>query len=98
MTIPSEYDFELERIIATIRKEKPKSVCLQLADGLKPHASSVQKAIHEAFPETDVVIWGGSDYGGCDLPVGALNVDLLIAFGHAPWVWGDELKRYAKKG
>lgn len=92
------YDFELERIISEISSVKPKTVCLQMADGLKMYTHEVIDVLEDKFPDVTFIIWGGSNYGGCDLPVGLerLKVDLLVSFGHAPWVWGDELKKYSK--
>ncbi len=80
------YDLELEKIIGEIKKQKPKLVCLQLPDGLKPKAEEMQKAIEERT-NAQVLIWGGSCFGSCDLPleVKKLGVDLLVHFGHAPW-------------
>lgn len=96
MVHQNPYDMELERVLTTIHEQDAKSVCLQLADGLKPYGKDIADAIRVKFPDVRVILWGGSDFGGCDLPVGLnrLKVDLLIAFGHAPWVWGDELQRY----
>ncbi|MBN2368166.1 diphthamide synthesis protein [Candidatus Woesearchaeota archaeon] len=92
------YKLELDKVLEKIKKENAKSVCIQLPDGLKPKAEEIQKAI-EANTESEVIIWGGSCYGSCDLPleVKRLGVDLLIHFGHAPWQ--DQGKRdYEKIG
>jgi 2-(3-amino-3-carboxypropyl)histidine synthase len=80
------YDLEVERIIREIKKQKAKTVCLQLPDGLKPKAEELQKTIEDKTG-AQVLIWGGSCFGSCDLPleVDRLGVDLLIHFGHAPW-------------
>ena len=92
------YDLEVQRVLDSVAQHQPKTMVLQFADGLKPFAKDVTDAIHEEHPDVRVLIWGGSDFGGCDLPIGLdrLKVDLLVAFGHAPWVWGDELRRYRK--
>ena len=80
------YDLEVERVIDEIRKQDAKLVCLQLPDGIKPKAEELQKAI-EKETTAQIVIWGGSCYGSCDLPleVKRLGVDLLVHFGHSPW-------------
>ena len=80
------YDLEIGRVIEEIKKQSAKVVCLQLPDGTKPKAEEIQKAI-EKETNAQVVIWGGSWYGSCDLPleVKRLGVDLLIHFGHSPW-------------
>jgi len=36
-----EFDFDLDRIVDKINKEKPKLVCIQLSDGLKPRALEI---------------------------------------------------------
>jgi 2-(3-amino-3-carboxypropyl)histidine synthase len=80
------YKLEIDRIINEIKKQNAKLVCIQLPDGIKPKASGIQKEI-EKNTDAQVVIWGGSCYGSCDLPleVKRLGVDLLIHFGHSPW-------------
>ncbi len=80
------YDLELDRVVNEIKKLKAKRVCIQLPDGLKPHADKIIKHITK---ETDakVVIWAGSCFGACDIPteIEKLGVDLLIQFGHSEW-------------
>ncbi len=80
------YNLDTKKIIEEIKKHKAKTVCLHLPDGLKPKAEEIQKTI-EKETNAEVVIWGGSCYGSCDLPldVKSLGVDLLIHFGHAAW-------------
>ncbi len=81
-----EYDLELERAVDRINKEKPRLVCIQLPDGLKPEAKLIQDEI-ESKTKARVIIWAGSCFGSCDIPleVEKLGVDLLIQFGHSPW-------------
>ena len=69
-----------------IKKQKAKTICLHLPDGIKLKAEEIQKTI-EKETNAQVIIWGGSCYGSCDLPleVKRLGVDLLIHFGHSPW-------------
>ncbi|MFH2020992.1 MAG: diphthamide synthesis protein [archaeon] len=80
------YDLETSKIIEKIKDEGAKLVCLQFPDGLKPKAAFVQKEI-ESKTDAKVIIWGGSCYGSCDLPIEVkrLGVDLLVHFGHAAW-------------
>ncbi len=80
------YNLEIENIVKEIKKHKAKTVCLHLPDGIKPKASEIQKTI-EKETNAQVIIWGGSCYGSCDLPleVKRLGVDLLIHFGHSSW-------------
>jgi 2-(3-amino-3-carboxypropyl)histidine synthase len=80
-----EYDLELESVVARIKKENAKSVCIQLPDGLKPQANEIADALHEKTGAT-IIIWAGSCYGACDVPeVENLGVDLLIQWGHSAW-------------
>lgn len=73
------YDLELDRVVERIKKEKAKSVCLQLADGLKPRATEMVDYIKQRV-NVEVFIWMDSCFGACDVP--ELDVDLLIQFGH----------------
>ena len=81
-----DYDLELERVVDRINKEKARLVCIQLADGLKPKAKLIQNKI-EKKTNAKVVIWAGSCFGACDIPleVKRMGIDLLIQFGHSPW-------------
>ncbi len=82
------YDLELERVIDEIKKNNSKTILLHLPDGLKPKAEEIQAKINK---ETDalVLIWAGSNFGACDLPVDTerIGVDLIIHFGHSAWVY-----------
>lgn len=80
------YNLEINKIIQEIKKQNAKIICLQLPDGLKPKAEEIQRAI-EKETNAQVIIWGGSCYGSCDLAleVKRLGIDLLIHYGHSPW-------------
>ena len=80
------YDLELNKVIERIKKDQPKIVCVQLPDGLKPRANEIQHSI-EKNTDASVVIWMGSCYGACDVPlqVDRLGVDLLIQWGDSTW-------------
>ena len=84
MTI--NYDLELETVINKIKSENARFVCVQLPDGLKPRAGEVAKEL-ETKTNAKVVIWLGSCFGACDLPVEVerLGVDLLVQWGHSEW-------------
>ena len=76
------YDLELEKVIEIIKKFKAKKVVIQLPDGLKPYATQIAKKIQNSTG-CNVLIWGGSCYGPCDIPeLGELEIDLLFHFGH----------------
>ena len=73
------YDLELDKVVEKIKKERAKTVCIQLADGLKPRASEIVDYIKNKVG-VDVFVWFESCFGACDVP--ELDVDLLIQFGH----------------
>jgi 2-(3-amino-3-carboxypropyl)histidine synthase len=75
-----DYDFELERVVEEINKKKAKKVCIQLADGLKPHSRKIVDKLEENT-QAKIFVWLGSCYGGCDVPP-LKNFDLLVQFGH----------------
>ena len=81
------YNLELEKAEEEIRKSNAKLVCIQLPDGLKPKAKEIQEYL-EKNTDSKVVIWLGSCWGGCDVPlqVEKLGVDLLIQWGHSEYI------------
>jgi len=81
-----EYDLELERVASEILKNKAKMVCIQLPDGLKPEAKRIADELEQKTGAT-ILIWMGSCYGACDIPlvVKELDVDLLVQWGHSAW-------------
>jgi 2-(3-amino-3-carboxypropyl)histidine synthase len=84
--LQEKYDLELERIVNEIKKSKAKMVLLQFPDGLKPYATSVVDYLKEKS-KAEFIIWLGSCYGACDLPVLGNKItpkiDLIIQFGHS---------------
>lgn len=81
-----EYDLEIDKAVEKIKSENSKNVCIQLPDGLKAKANIIADEI-EKKTCANVVIWAGSCYGACDLPLEAerLGCDLLIQWGHTEW-------------
>lgn len=77
------YNLELEKAIKEIKKQKAKSVCIQLPDGLKPKAKEIADKINKET-NAKVLIWAGSCFGACDTP-NLKNIDLLIQWGHSKW-------------
>src|SRR3989344_6574994 len=68
--VPMEtYNLELEKAVKAIKDKKAKLVCLQLPDGLKPRAQEIEEQI-TSETGARVVIWLGSNFGACDIPVG----------------------------
>ncbi|MEK6949642.1 MAG: diphthamide synthesis protein [Nanoarchaeota archaeon] len=81
------YDIELNKAVDEIKKANAKLVCIQLPDGLKPKAREIQEYI-EKNTDASVVVWLGSCWGGCDVPLSVekLGVDLLIQWGHSHYI------------
>ena len=84
--IQGKYDLELNRVVNEIKRSKAKLVLLQFPDGLKPWATSVVDFL-KSKTKSEFLIWLGSCYGACDLPVGLEKikpkVDLIVQFGHS---------------
>ena len=75
------YDLELNKAIKEIKKQKAKSVLIQLPDGLKPRAKEIADTL-EKQTKAKIFIWLGSCYGACDYP-DLKGIDLLIQWGHS---------------
>ncbi|MBT4539719.1 hypothetical protein HOC32_05510 [Candidatus Woesearchaeota archaeon] len=77
------YNTELQKALEKIKAENAKTVCIQLPDGMKPLANEIQATI-EKETSARVLIWLGSNFGACDMPLGLdrLGVDLVISWGH----------------
>jgi 2-(3-amino-3-carboxypropyl)histidine synthase len=88
------YNLDFERAIQNIKKSKAKLVLLQFPDGLKQYAVSIVDYLNEKTKnKTEFLIWFGSCYGACDIPIGLEKIkpkiDLIIQFGH-----NDKLPEY----
>jgi diphthamide biosynthesis enzyme Dph1/Dph2-like protein len=83
-----EYNLELERVVSEINKAGSKIVLLHLPDGLKPKAAEIQQRL-EKETKAMILIWAGSNFGACDLPVDTerIGVDMIVHFGHSEWVY-----------
>lgn len=81
------YDLELERVMELVRKNKPKKLCLQFADGLKQYSKEIYDTLRKEFSSCDIYLWGGTCFGACDTPIVLknYNFDLIIQFGHSEW-------------
>jgi diphthamide biosynthesis enzyme Dph1/Dph2-like protein len=77
------YDLKLNKVVEEIKANNHKKILIQLADGLKPEAKTIVDEIKKQT-NAEVLIYSGSCFGGCDLPLGInqLNVDLVVQFGH----------------
>ena len=63
-----QYDLELDGVAKKIQTEGASFVCLQLPDGLKPRAKEIADAL-KAKTGANIVIWLGTCFGACDLPL-----------------------------
>ena len=89
-----KYDLELEKAVEKIKQEKARLVCIQLPDGLKDKATEIAKYLEEKT-ECTVIIWLGSAWGACDIPV--LDVDLLIQWGHSKFGFEKAINEYEQE-
>lgn len=89
------WEFDEQAVIDSIRKHGARKVLLQFPDGIKPHAIEMVRKVRSECDVDEVLVWQGSNYGACDLPVEARNVgvDLIIHFGHTPWNYKREVVR-----
>ena len=83
-------NFEIDKVVKEIKqlnpKFKPLRVCVQLPDGLKEFSKQISDKI-EKNTNSVVLIWIGSNFGGCDLPLELdSKVDLLVHFGHSVFI------------
>ena len=80
------YELELEKVAEKINQENVKIVCIQLPEGLRPKAKEIADLL-EKKTGAEIIIWQGSCFGACDLPIGLdkLGVDLLVQWGHSEW-------------
>ena len=82
------YVFEEEKLIEEIKERTPKRILLQLPEGLKKEAIRLSKFIQEKT-NTEVIVSGEPVWGACDIAVAeakALNADLIVLYGHAPFI------------
>ena len=77
------YDPEVDKALEKIKEVEAKTVCIQLPDGMKPYAKEIADRI-ESESDARVLIWLGSNFGACDIPLGLnrMGVDLLLSWGH----------------
>jgi len=78
------FDFEVEKIILEINKNKFKFVGLQFPDGLRKYAVEIAKEIEEKT-DAKTFIFFDPIYGACDTKskeAEILKLDLIVHFGH----------------
>jgi 2-(3-amino-3-carboxypropyl)histidine synthase len=80
------YDFEIDRIVKSIKDNGYELIGLQLPEGLKDHAAEIADEIN-GRAGCNVVISGDPCFGACDLTddsMKRLGIDVLFHFGHSP--------------
>lgn len=86
------YDFEVDRIIREIKRLKARRVLLQFPDGLKSFSLGLVDELRYRVNDVDFIVLIDPCYGSCDVALDEalrLNVDLLVHFGHTPFIDGD---------
>ena len=76
-----KFDFEIERIIRTIKGRGSHKVILQFPEGLKRKAAEVTSTISNQV-DSEIIIHGEPCFGACDVP--RTSADLIVQFGHLP--------------
>jgi 2-(3-amino-3-carboxypropyl)histidine synthase len=80
-------NFEKEKLVAELKKRKPKKVLVQLPEGIKQNALEISKTIESLGIE--VIFSGETSWGGCSIALQeaeALQVDLIVHFGHSKFI------------
>tara|TARA_Y100000031_G_scaffold88842_1_gene97522 strand:- start:950 stop:1936 length:987 start_codon:yes stop_codon:yes gene_type:complete len=80
-------NFEKEKLVAELKKRKPKKVLVQLPEGIKQNALEISKTIESLGIE--VIFSGETSWGGCSIDLQeaeALQVDLIVHFGHSKFI------------
>ncbi|MQM23853.1 hypothetical protein Taro_056923, partial [Colocasia esculenta] len=84
--LPSNYNFEVHKTVHRVRSASARRVALQLPDGLLMYSLPLADILRSFAGAADVTILGEPTYGACcvdDLAAVALDVDLLIHYGHS---------------
>ncbi len=85
------YDLEETKLIEEIKKRNANKILLQLPEGLKKEASRLINLI-ETKTDAEVIVSGEHCWGACDVAINeakSLNADLIILYGHAPFMKVD---------
>lgn len=75
-------NLQLESAIEQIKQANPKTILVQLPDGLKTKIPEIKQKLEKNTP-AQIYFWLNSCYGACDIP--QVDVDLLLHFGHSEW-------------
>ena len=83
-------NFETPKLIRELKKRKPKKVLVQLPEGIKQNSVEILETIEPLGIK--VIFSGETSWGGCSIALQeaeALNVDLIVHFGHAKFIDAD---------
>ena len=83
--LPSNYNFEVQKSVHQIQRNRATRVALQLPEGLAMYACSLVDIL-ERFADCECVIMGDVTYGACcidDYSARALGCDMMIHYGHS---------------
>lgn len=83
--LPSNYNFEIHKMVWNIRKKGAKRVCLQMPEGLLVYSLIITDII-EQFCNCEVLVMGDVSYGACcvdDYTAKALDCDFIVHYGHS---------------
>lgn len=84
--LPPNYNFEIFKTLARIRKISAKKVGLQFPEGLQMYACMLSDIISEFGELEECIILADVVYGACcveDLTAHELGLDLLVHYGHS---------------
>ncbi|XP_010266635.1 PREDICTED: diphthamide biosynthesis protein 1 [Nelumbo nucifera] len=93
--LPSNYNFEVHKCIWRILSSGAKRVALQFPEGLLMYSLVLSDIFKDFAKVDDCFILGDVTYGACcidDFSATALNVDLLIHYGHSCLIPIDSTK------
>ena len=81
------FNLDEKKVIDFIKQNECKKVLLQLPDGLKKQSDQLVKKL-ERETGAEILIWFGSNFGSCDLPISVktLGIDLVVGLGHNIYV------------
>ncbi len=83
-------DFEKEELIRELKKRKPRKILVQLAEGIKQNSAELAEIFNKLGIEA--IFSGETAWGACSLAIQeaeALDVDLIVHFGHAEFIHAD---------
>ncbi|KDE03185.1 hypothetical protein MVLG_06305 [Microbotryum lychnidis-dioicae p1A1 Lamole] len=84
--LPGNYNFEISKTIAQIKRNNATRVALQMPEGLLMFACAIVDIIERFSDGVECVIMGDVTYGACcidDYTARALGCDMMVHYGHS---------------